>query len=94
MDFIELTKKQVINERDCRVLGYVCNLRFDECSGVITELIVPGPERYMKLFCRENDYVIPYKCVCNIGEDIILVDVDLKECLKKCETNKWHDSFF
>ena len=33
MLFSELKCKDVINVRDCKKLGHVCDLEFDECSG-------------------------------------------------------------
>ena len=30
--------------------------------------------------------IIPYQCVCRIGSDVVLVQVDTEKCLKKC---KW-----
>lgn len=95
MNYMELIRKQVINERDCRMLGFVCDIQFDECNGLINALIVPGPAKYMKLFGRDNNYVIPFRDVCNIGEDIVLVNIDLKDCLKKCDIkDRFCDNFF
>ena len=36
MLFSELKCKDVINIRDCKKLGHVCDLEFDECSGCIS----------------------------------------------------------
>lgn len=75
MLFSELRCKDVINIRDCKKLGRVCDLEFDECSGCILKIKVPGEN---KLFCFlrcEAELVIPYKDIRQIGPDIILVDV-------------------
>ena len=42
MLFSELKCKDVINVRDCKKLGHVCDLEFDECSGCICKIMVPG----------------------------------------------------
>ncbi len=42
MLFSELKCKDVINIRDCKKLGHVCDLEFDECSGCICKIMVPG----------------------------------------------------
>lgn len=63
-------------------LGYVSDIDFDECSGAICHLIIPGPCRILGLFGNEQVYCIDYKCICQIGADIILVDVDAERCLK------------
>ena len=39
MRFSELKSKDVINLRDCKKLGRICDLEFDECSGKICKVI-------------------------------------------------------
>ena len=41
MLFSELKCKDVINIKDCRKLGRVCDLEFDPCSGCICKIMVP-----------------------------------------------------
>ena len=36
--------------------------------------MVPGPCRFLGLFGRDSDYIIPWGCIRRIGEDIILVE--------------------
>ena len=60
-------------------LGYVNDLVIDICCGRVTALIVPGPCRFLGLFGREDDYVIPWLCCKRIGDDLILVDGPLAE---------------
>ena len=40
---------------------------------------LPGPCRFLGLFGREDDYVIPWLCIKRIGDDLILVDGPLSE---------------
>ena len=42
MRICDLRQKEVINIKDCKRLGYVCDIEFDCKSGYILELIVPG----------------------------------------------------
>ena len=72
--FTELRNKEVIHVREGCRLGYVNDLTIDTDNGRIVTVIVPGPCRFLGLFGREADYVIPWSCICRIGEDIILVD--------------------
>lgn len=44
MRFCDLARKEVINVNDCKCLGNVRDLDFDECGGCIKALIVPGPQ--------------------------------------------------
>lgn len=71
----DLKQKEVINVCDCRRLGYVGDVDFDICTGCILALIVPGPGCIWGVFGREKEYIIPFCDICQIGDDIILVDL-------------------
>ena len=75
----DLKQKEVINIKDCARLGYVGDLEFDEKTGCITALVVPGPGCICGFLGREKEYVIPFCDVCQIGSDIILVSFKEKE---------------
>lgn len=83
MRICELREKEVINIGDCKRLGHVIDVEFDPCTGCICQLIVPGPSRFCGFFGRDAEYVIGWKCVRQIGADIILVEVDLKKSYQK-----------
>ena len=42
MRFCEFRKKEVISIKDCKRLGHVCDMEFDECKGCIQKIMVPG----------------------------------------------------
>ena len=95
MRLSELKCKEVINERNCRKLGNICDIDFDCKTGKVEAFIVPGPARFCGTFGREGEFVIPAKCVCQIGEDIILVCIEEDKFLrKKCNKDRCIDSFF
>lgn len=71
--------KQVINLCDCRVLGCVSDIIFNECTGKITDIIVPGPARVCGIFGRDAEYIIPWCNICQIGPDIILVKLTAEQ---------------
>lgn len=48
-------------------------------------IIVPGPGCFCGFLGREKEYIIPFCDICQIGEDIILVDVKKKEVEEKCK---------
>ena len=75
MLFSELKCKDVINLRDCKLLGRVCDLEFDERNGCIHKLIVPRGKKWECFFKCKEDYVICYRDIKQIGPDIILVDI-------------------
>lgn len=75
MLFSDLCKKEVINVKDCRRIGHVVDLEFDEKNGCICKITVGGCSRLCSLFRAAPDCVICYKDICQIGPDIILVDI-------------------
>ncbi|MBQ9886793.1 MAG: YlmC/YmxH family sporulation protein [Lachnospiraceae bacterium] len=84
MRLLCLCDKEVINVCDCKRLGCITDIEFDERTGCIEAFIVPGPGHFGGLFGRDIEYVIPFCCVRQVGKDIVLVEVDLKDCIKKC----------
>ncbi len=73
----DLRCKEVISICDGSRLGFANDVEFDVQTGRIVAIVVPGPCRFFGLFGREDDYVIPWGAIRRIGEDIILVEVDL-----------------
>ena len=84
MRICELHNKQVINTCDCKILGCVADVEFNECTGCIQSLIVPGPGKLFCLFGLEIEYVIPFSCVRCIGPDAVLVEVNVEKIINKC----------
>ena len=74
---IELKSTEVVNLRDCRKMGHVTDFEFDECSGVIQKIIVPGigGKNWKCLFGCDTEYAIAYQDIKQIGPDVIMVDV-------------------
>ena len=70
----DMQKKEVINICDGKRLGYVCDVEFDICQGVITALRVPAASKCFGIFGKCEDYVIPWSCIKKIGDDIVLVE--------------------
>lgn len=76
MLFSELKTKSVINLKDCKCLGKIGDLEFDECSGQICKIIITGNNKFWSFFNTEPEYVICYKDIKKIGPDIIIVDIN------------------
>lgn len=83
--FYDLKQKEVISIRDGCRFGFTCDLEIDIRNGKIIALIVPVQGKMFCLFGREKEYRIPWNCICKIGEDIILVDIDSECVLADCE---------
>ena len=73
----DLRQKEVINIKDGMRLGFVCDVEIDFEGGAIEAIVVPGQNRFLGIFGRDGDYVIPWKDIVRVGEDIILVDMNL-----------------
>ncbi|MCH5248951.1 MAG: YlmC/YmxH family sporulation protein [Lachnospiraceae bacterium] len=78
MLFSEFKKKEVINLKNCQKLGRVTDFEFDECTGQIFKLVVSGNNKLAGFFSCEQDYIICYKDIKQIGPDIIIVDICIK----------------
>ena len=74
MRLCELRQKEVINVCSCASLGCVIDVDIDPKSGQVLALIVPGPGRFYYWFGREHECRIPWRCICQIVEEIILVE--------------------
>ncbi len=83
MRVCELKQKEVINTRTCRSLGYPIDIEFDRRTSHLTALILPGPSKLCCLFGHDNEYIIPWEHIRQIGDDIILVEVDEEKCFHK-----------
>lgn len=83
MRICELKQKEIINVCTCKSLGCPIDVEFDCKTNRLTALIVPGPGRFCSFFGRESEYIIPWECICQIGEDIILVKIQEDKCLHK-----------
>ncbi|MDY4095894.1 MAG: YlmC/YmxH family sporulation protein [Lachnospiraceae bacterium] len=78
MLYSDFRKKEVINLRDCRIIGNVVDMEFDECSGCIKKIFVadrPCFCSFFSFFPGETGMEICFKDIRQIGPDIILVDV-------------------
>jgi YlmC/YmxH family sporulation protein len=72
-----LRQKEVINIVDGARLGFICDLVVDVCTGKICAIVVPGQSRFSFFFRGERDQIIPWKNIRKIGENVILVEMDV-----------------
>ena len=85
MRICELREKEVVNVCDGERLGNICDVDFEERTGRICSLIIPGPCKVFGIIGRDSEYIIPYECVKRIRADVVLVEVEASKCLHKCE---------
>lgn len=74
----ELCRKDVINVKDGNRLGNICDIEIDATDGRIVSLVIFGRAKFFGLFGREDDVVIPWSSIQTIGDDTILVCVELQ----------------
>jgi len=87
--FSEIRYKEVIDIHNGLRLGYVCDAEIDEAEGQIISLITPGRAKLFGLLGREDDFVLPWKCIVRMGPDIILVETEPNQPRRKREKRKF-----
>lgn len=65
--------KDVINVKDGKKLGSISDLDIHPESGKIEAIIIAGHGKMLSLFNKEDEIVIPWRDIVQIGEDVILV---------------------
>ena len=85
MRICELREKEVVNVCDGERLGNICDIDFEERTGRICTLVIPGPCKIFGIIGRDSEYLIPYECGKRIGADVVLVEIEATKCLHKCE---------
>ncbi len=75
MLFSELKCKEVINLRDCKQLGKISDVEFDERTGCIRRFRIAAGTKWDTFFKCQEDIVICFRDIKQIGPDIILVDI-------------------
>lgn len=79
----DLRQKEVINIKDGARLGFVSDVEINTKNGCVTKIIIANCCKAFGLFGKDTEYVIDWCDIKRIGEDIILVDVDLESVTKE-----------
>lgn len=78
----DLQEKEVINIRDGIRLGFVSDVEVDTKLGCVIAIVVLSSCKVFGIFGSNEEYVIPWCDIKKIGDDIILVDIDLSKALQ------------
>lgn len=70
----ELREREVVNILDGRRLGLASDLEIEAETGRIKAIVVPGPGKFLWVFGKSEDFVIPWEKIKKIGVDVILVE--------------------
>ncbi|RKD27679.1 sporulation protein, YlmC/YmxH family [Caminicella sporogenes DSM 14501] len=71
----ELRMKEVINLANGKRIGYIQDLEINLENNRIDAIILPKENKFLKIFSKDNDYIISWKKIVKIGQDVILVDI-------------------
>ena len=89
--FSELHYKEVVDVPTGLRLGYVSDAEVDRTDGRLLSLITPGRAKWFGLLGREDDYILPWKCIVRIGGDIILVETEADQPRRRRKKEKIFD---
>ena len=71
----EIRDKEIINILDGKSLGYVSDIEINLERGRVEALIVPSQRGLFGMFSGADEYIIKWKDIKKIGEDVILAEV-------------------
>ena len=71
----DIKNKEIINIFDGKSLGYVSDIEINLEKGRVEAIIVPAQAGFFNFFSKESEYIIKWKDIKKIGEDVILVEV-------------------
>ncbi|MEG6616445.1 YlmC/YmxH family sporulation protein [Peptococcaceae bacterium 1198_IL3148] len=73
----ELRTREIINVVDGRRLGVIKDIDINMEDGKISALILPGTGRFMGLWGKDDEFVVPWEKIVKVGMDVILVEVNV-----------------
>lgn len=80
-----LRQKEVIDITGAKRLGVVHDVEFSLETGVIEAIVVPKPPRLLHTLFPGREYVIPWKDIVCVGNDLVLVRYDEKTMKKQAQ---------
>ena len=75
ISYNELKSKEIINLADGRKLGHIIDVLFDNVSGKVSGIVVPGEK---KIFRKGEEIFIPLEKVRKIGDDVVLIRYEIQ----------------
>lgn len=71
----DLRMKEVINVVNGTRIGFIYDFEINLEKNRIEAIVVPKEGKFLKIFSREDDYIIPWKRIVKVGQDIILIEL-------------------
>ena len=72
-----LRNKNVVNIKNGVNLGLVDDVIIDTKTATVLSLVIYGRKRFFGLFGREEDMSIPWEDINIIGDDVVLIEMDI-----------------
>ncbi|MBD1379945.1 YlmC/YmxH family sporulation protein [Metabacillus arenae] len=73
MNISEFQTKDVVNVSDGKKLGAIGDFDINVTTGKIQAIIIVGSGKVLGFFGREEEFIIPWRNIVKVGEDVILV---------------------
>lgn len=70
----ELREKEIINICDGKRLGFIADIEINLEKGRVDSLIVPTESKFLGIFGKYDEFVIPWKEITKVGIDVVLVN--------------------
>ena len=85
----DLKNKQVVCVKNGCVLGFVSDIEINTSSGRLEAIVIFGRPRFLGIFGREEDIVIPWQDISVIGRETILVNTDPEPFMRMIRKNHY-----
>lgn len=77
MRLSDLQNKDIVNMVDGKNVGNIIDVKIDEATGNIVSFIIEPNKTFFSFFNRGSDTEIGWQSISKIGEDVILVKLNL-----------------
>ncbi len=84
ISYNELRQKEIVNVLCGKRMGKLTDLIFSTNTKKVLGIVVPSEH---KLFRQREDFFIPWENITKIGDDVILVSVNVDNCTAIVKTN-------
>ena len=84
ISYNELRQKEVVNVLCGKRMGRLTDLIFSSSTKNVLGIVVPAQQ---KLFRQREDYFIPWENITKIGDDVILVSINVDNCTAIVKNN-------